>query len=164
MRHATTNGLTKGKRSYKRSLLWDMKCVEDGGWICGVNQLEDKKPTFDFINFAPHPEYDGVATTLRGGLGYSTPAINILGRDGFAFIKLVERTYGFKIAITPQTYPKEDPREIGFIREEKSIAEANKMVLKKLATSKSEQVYVHRVSDAWEVEWSQIRLVVPGQL
>jgi hypothetical protein len=31
MRHATTNGLTRGQRSYKKSLLWDMKCVEEGG-------------------------------------------------------------------------------------------------------------------------------------
>lgn len=125
---------------------------------------EDKKPKFDFISFAPHPEYDGVTTTLRDGLGCSTPAINFLSRNNFAFIEYVERTTSCEIVITPQTYPKEDLREMGFIGQEKSTAEAKKTVLEKLATSKSEQVYVHRVSDAWEVEWNEIRLVVPGQL
>lgn len=164
MRQATTNGLTKGQRNYKKSLLWNMHCVQDGTWICGTNEWQDKKPKFRFISFAPHPEYDGVNTTLRDGLGCSTPAINLLSRNNFDFIKNVERATGCEILITPQTYPKEDPREIGFVGTEESIKEAKKLVLEKLAISRSEQVYVHRVSDAWEEAWNYIRLVVPGQL
>ena len=76
----------------------------------------------------------------------------------------MERTAGCEIIIPPQTYPKEDPRKIGFIGQKENIAEAKKMVLEKLKISRSEQVYVHRVSDAWEMEWMEIRRVVPGQL
>ncbi len=165
MRHVTTNGLTNGQRNYKMSVLWDMQYLERGKWKSGdVEMWAEKKPKFHFISFAPHPEYDGVTTKLRDGLGCSTPAIKFVSRNDLKFIKHVKRSTRCEIAITPQTYPKEDPREIGFIGQKGSIAEAKNMVLEKLATSKSEQFYVHRVSDAWEVEWNEIRQVIPGQL
>lgn len=165
IRHATTNGLTNGQRSYKKSVLWDMRYVERGQWSSGeVNMWEDKKPKFRFVSLAPHPKYHGVTTTLYDGLGCSTPFIKVLAKKDFEFVKHVERTTGCEIIITPQTYPKEDPREIGFIGTKESIAEAKKLVLEKLAISRSEQVYVHRVSDAWEEAWNEIRVVVPGQL
>ena len=68
------------------------------------------------------------------------------------------------IIVPPENYRGEDPREIGFIGKKESIADAKKMVLDKLATSKSEKVYVHRVSDTWEVEWEGIRQLRPGEL
>lgn len=165
LRHATTNGLTKGQRSFKRQLLWDMQYVANGQWISGdTNRWEAEKdrPKFSFISFAPHG-YDGVMTTFRNGLGCSTPAVNLLRRNDCAFLKYVERTTGVRLDIPPQNYRDEDPREIGFSGTKEGVAGAKKMVLDKLSTSNSDKVYVHRVSDAWEPEWNNIRRVVPGQ-
>ncbi|KAE9378788.1 hypothetical protein N431DRAFT_450727 [Stipitochalara longipes BDJ] len=115
MRHATINGLTKGQRNWKKSLLWDMQYVENGQWVSGdTNRWENDKdkPKFSFISFAPHPEYDGITTTLRDGLGCSTPAINLLRRNDCSFLKCVERTTGVRINIPAENYRGEDPREI----------------------------------------------------
>lgn len=165
MRHATTNGLTNGQRSYKKSLLWDIQYVENGEWKSGeVNMWEDKKPKFRFVSLAPHPKYDGVTTTLYDGVGCSTPFIKVLAKKDFEFVKNVEQTTGCEIIITSHTYPMDGPREIGFMGTKESMTEAKKLVLEKLAISRSEQVYGHRVSDVWEEAWNEIRPVVPGQL
>jgi len=167
MRHATTNGLTKGQRSWKRSLLWDMKYVQDGQWKSGETNrwdAESDRPKFSFISFAPHPGYDGTTTTMRDGLGCSTQAIDLLRRNDCAFLKHVERTTSVRLNIPSQNYPAEDPREIGFTGTKEGIEAVKKLILDKLSTSESDKVYVHRVSDAWEPEWNNIRLVLPGQL
>ncbi|PMD36915.1 hypothetical protein L207DRAFT_586601 [Hyaloscypha variabilis F] len=166
MRHATTNGLTKGQQNLKRHLLWDMQYVEKGQWISGATnrwEADKDKPKFSFISFAPHPKYDGTTTTLRDGLGFSTPAINLLLRNDCSFLKYVERTTSARIDIPAQNYPGEDPREIGFTGTKEGIADAKKLILDKLSTAKSDKVYVHRVSDAWEA-WNHIRRLMPGQL
>jgi hypothetical protein len=123
-----------------------MRYVEHGQWKSGeVNMWEGKKPNFRFVSLTPHPEYDGVSTTVYDGLGCSTPFIKVLANKNFEFVKYVERTTGCEIIITPQTYPKEDPREIGFIGTKERIAEAKKLVLEKLAVSRSDQINFHRV-------------------
>jgi hypothetical protein len=66
--------------------------------------------------------------------------------------------------IPPEAHRGEDPRQIGFTGKKESVEVAKETVLDQLATSNLEKVYVHRISDAWEAEWNEISLVVPGQL
>jgi len=93
-----------------------------------VNRWEEEKPGFHFISFAPHANYDGVTTTMRDGIGCSTPAVNLLTRNGGTFLNYVQRVSGCEIIIPPVTYRGEDPREIGFIGTKESIAVAKEMV------------------------------------
>jgi hypothetical protein len=160
MRPATTNGLTKGQRSFKKSTLWSMKCVEDGRWCSGKNLWTgNNTPQFHFISFAPRTKLDG---TRYDGLGVNTPAINFLRRKNWEVIKNIERSTGCVITITNQSYPGEDPREIGFMGQKESISEAKKLILEKL--SNCEQTVLTKVANKFEDEWLEIRQVRPGEL
>lgn len=160
MRPATTNGLTKGQRGFKKDTLWSMKCVEDGAWCSGKNLWTDSKPKFQFISFAPLTKFGN--NTRYDGLGVNTSAVNFLRRKNWEAVKDIERSTGCVLTITNQSYPSEDPREIGFMGQKESIAAAKKLVLEKLANY--EQAVVTKVADAFEDEWLQIRLVRPGEL
>jgi hypothetical protein len=81
-----------------------MSGVERGIYSCGdVAMWVDKPQKFRFISLALPPLLNGNTTILRDGLGCSTPAINLLRRGNFQFIKQVERSTGCEIIITPQT-------------------------------------------------------------
>jgi hypothetical protein len=164
MRHATTNGLTKGQRSFKKHTLFSMKCVKDGAWCAGTNLWTgtENEPKFHFISFAPHPQYDGVSTTYYDGLGVNTPAVQFLGRNNWAVVKKIEKSTGCVITVARQSFRNEEPREIGFMGGEKSIENAKALVLEKLATF--EKTIVTKVADVYEDEWLNLRQVREGEL
>lgn len=160
MRPATTNGLTKGQRGFKKDTLWSMKCIEDGAWCSGKNLWTENKPTFKFISFAPLTKFGD--DTCYDGLGVNTPAVNFLRRKNWEAVKEIERSTGCVLTITNQSYPGEDPREIGFMGSKESNVEAKRMVLEKLATF--ENAVVTKVADTFDDSWLQIRPVRPGEL
>jgi hypothetical protein len=129
-----------------------------------ISMWNENPPKFYFISLATPPSYRGVIAMQRDELACSTPAVNLLRQNNFAFVKQVERSIGCVVNITPQNYPKEDPREIGFVGTDESIKAAYMTIWKKLKDHRSDRIYVHRVKDAWEPKMEEIRFPFVGEL
>lgn len=158
MRNATTNGFTPGQRRNKKNILSDMSLIANGGWLQGKNLWGNKEPEIYFVSLCPPPKYDGARTILRHGFGCNTPAIHLLEKNHSTFIKEAEGLTRCEIITVPFKINQEDMREIGFVGTDEEIKAAYMMIYEKLMEHKSDQIYVHQVSNTLETYPEEIQL------
>jgi hypothetical protein len=134
-RPATTNGLTNDQRGFKVEMdhmIADAR-NRDSVYNAGVFQWSgDKLPNFDFVSLSPQPGVDGI---YYDGLGINNSAANfLLKRNGAALDNIWKET-GCRLRLPDKSYPKEDPREIGFCGVKAAIEKAKTLIIKKISES-----------------------------
>jgi hypothetical protein len=145
-RPATTDGLTKGQKSFKSWMMAEIQAIESGVTLYNVGEnkwVDDKKPTFHWVSLSLQNGVDGV---YYDGLGVDDAAVKFLNRRAHVLDAISKRTE-CHIRIPNKTFPKEFPREIGFSGTRKAIEEAKAEIIKKIAQSDGSVVPVSSLSD-----------------
>lgn len=124
-RPATSNGLTNGQARFRTIVEAEIKNLKSGFGIngVGVNKwVGGDLPNFHFVSVAPKTiasdsrVYDG--TCVQRGI------IRNWEKNGWRFLRGVEKSSGCVIRVPPQEYHSEDPREIGFFGTRASVDSA----------------------------------------
>jgi hypothetical protein len=136
-RSATTDGLTRGQKSFKA---WPHQEIArakkgDGAWDTGVNQwVGDKIPRFHFVSLSPR---SGIGSAYYDGLGINDAAAKFLLRSKAAALDDIWKGTGCRLRIPHKSLPAEDPREIGFCGNKEAIEKAKFLIVEKISESEN---------------------------
>ncbi|KAL2061800.1 hypothetical protein VTL71DRAFT_7178 [Oculimacula yallundae] len=136
-RPARGNGLTKGQVSVKNDLQRQVDLVEAGGILPGCsmgntmnNWAGDKKPSFQFVSFAPKAYTQGMG--FDSMIVASDDLLKLSGKY-WQFVKNLEQVSRCRIKIPQQDYYSQPSREIGFYGTASGIEQAVKLIRDRLA-------------------------------